>query len=288
MLEFGNEKRIDTHAYLGQSGVIGVLRSTSPYFKRAEHSDTHFLVIPFEARFNAVVLGQVTRNPRFRGMYLMFNPNEEFEFWTQADRVESIARIMDREYVIGLKSLPSLYRIRMIDPRYFPYYQAAQRHKMPVLLHAASSGQEFNSAEMTRRVLDNFPDLKIILAHFGGLHPNYMEEAVKLAEECSRLYLNTTTMHQIGNQRRVSNTDSSRTTVKAENSEIDAMKRAVLDIFVGFSRTRPQQILFGSDLGWNPPGEYSLWPVDQLDRDLARMIFIENPRRVFGINTKMT
>ena len=280
------EKRIDTHAYLGKSEVVGVLRSTSLYFKRKEHFNTHFLVMPFEASLNTAVLRQVIRNPKFLGMYLMFNPNEALQFWTQADRVENIAGLMEREFVVGLKSLPSFYRIRMNDPRYFPYYETAQQYGMPILLHAASSGQDFNSAEMTKEVLDRFPDLKIILAHFGGLHPKYMEGAAKLVEEYSQLYLNTTTMHQIGNQRRVSNMDFSRINVKAENNEVEAMKRDAFDIFVGLCNTRPQQVLYGSDLGWNPPEEYSLWPVDQVSEALAHTIFIKNPRKVFGTHMK--
>lgn len=280
------ETRIDTHTHLGKSQMFAVPETTPLYFEGEEFSSTRFLVMPFEARFNTAVLSHVTRNPRFLGMYLMFNPNEAHQFWTEADRVESIEELMKRSYVVGLKSHSSVFGIRMDDPRYSPYYQAAEQHGMPVLLHAASSGQDFNSAEMTRRVLDRFPDLKIILAHFGGLHPRYMEEAVRLAEECPRLYLDTTAMHQIGAQRRVDNKSFSRVTVKAEDREIEAMKRAVLGIFMGFSKTRTHQVLFGSDLGWNPPEEYSLWPVDQLEEDLARMIFIENSRRVFGAHMK--
>ncbi|MBI2085893.1 amidohydrolase family protein [Candidatus Daviesbacteria bacterium] len=281
------EKRIDTHAYLGKSEVIAVLRSTSPYFKRKEHSDTHFLVMPFEARFNTAILRQVSRNPRFLGMYLMFNPNEALQFWTQADRVENIAALMERDYVVGLKSLPSFYRIRMNDPRYFPYYETARQHGMPVLLHAASSGQDFNSAEMTREVLDRFPDLTIILAHFGGLYPEYMAEAVKLAEECPRLYLNTTTMHQIGGSRRVSDAGV-RVTIMGSENDTEAMKREAFDIFMGLCKTRPEQILYGSDLGWNPPEESSLWPVDQVSEALAHTIFIDNPRRIFRTHMKMS
>lgn len=280
------ETRIDTHAHLGESPFVGVPEATPLYFEGEEFSHTRFLVMPFEARSNAAVLRQVTRHPRFLGMYLMFNPNEAHQFWTEADKFKSIEELMTRRYVVGIKSHSAIFRIRIDDPRYFPYYQAAQRHGMPVLLHAASSGQDFNSAEMTRRVLDSFPDLKIILAHFGGLRPKYMEEAVKLAEECPRLYLDTSAMHQIGAQRRVNNTSLSRETVETDPREIAAMKKATLDIFVGFSRTKPQQILFGSDLGWLSPEEYSIWPVDQLDRDLARMIFIKNPTRLFGTNMK--
>lgn len=280
------EKIIDTHAYLGGSPIFAVPKTMSSYFGKDEFSNTRFLVMPFEACFNAAVLRQVARDHRFLGMYLMFNPNEALRFWTEADRVVNIEKLMARGYIVGLKSLPSIFGIRMDDPRYFPYYQAAEQHGMPVLLHAASSGQEFNSAEMTRRVLDSFPDLRIILAHFGGLHPRYMEDAVKLAEGYSRLYLNTTAMHQIGNQRRISNTDFSRVLVRAEENEIEAMKRDVLDIFVGFSRIRPHQVLFGSDLGWYPPEEYSLWPVDQVGEDLAYTIFVENPGRVFGTHMK--
>ncbi len=280
------EKRIDTHGFLGKSTVFAVPHTTASYFKRSEFSDTSFLIIPFEASRNAPTLKKIGQDPKFLGMYLMFNPNEELHFWTRADGVENIAKLMNERYVVGLKSLPSYYKVRMNDPRYFPYYEVAEQHSMPILLHAASSGQDFNSAEMTREVLDRFPDLKIILAHFGGLRPEYMAGAVKLAQEYSRLYLNTTTMHQMGRQSQTSNVDHSRRVIETGESEIEAMRRDAFDIFVGLCRTRPQQILYGSDLGYNPPEEYSLWPVDQVEQSLAHEIFIENPRRVFGILMK--
>ncbi len=278
---------IDTHAFLGKSRFFGVPNSTYPYFKEQEFKNLHFLVIPFRATSNFGVLKKVSRDPKFLGMYVVFNPNEESPLRTASDSIGKIGSLFEWESVVGLKSHPSFFQIRMSDERYFPYYKAAQKQKLPVLLHAASSGQDYNSAEMTREVLERFPRLKIILAHFGGLNPKYMEEAVKLAQEFPNLILNTTTMDQIGRQRRVSNTTFKRSTVEdLGDHELAAQRKDALQIFLAMCKSNPEQILFGSDLGYNPSEDYSFWPVDQADPAVAHMILVDNPKSVFGHRMK--
>lgn len=278
---------IDTHAFYGRGRYMGVQHRTTKYFEDPRFSNTHFLVMPFQASSNSPTLEKVRKDPRFLGMYLMFDPNENSKHSTSADSPGRIGSLATYEHVVGLKTLPSQSQTRMDDPIYFPYYNIASKRGIPVLIHASGSGQDYNSTGMTREILERFPGLQIILAHFGGLNPKYIAEAVKLAEEFSSLYLNTTTMDQMGRSRRTDPKTNQRyvdTTIP--EGEIIAMKKDALALFFAMCIKHPLQILFGSDLGYNPPSEYSLWPVTEVDESTAKLIFIDNPKRLFGNKMK--
>lgn len=277
-------KTIDTHAFLGKSEVSGIPKDTGKYFSRPEFAGRGFLVIPFSAESNEVTLTRVAKGKPYLGMYVMFNPNGESRFHKHTDDINFIERLLPKKHVVGLKSLPSLYQIRMDDKRYDPYYQAAQTHRLPVLLHAAGSGQDYNSADMTKTVMDKFPDLRIILAHFGGSNPRYMEEAARLTEQSENLYLNTTGLGRVGRNLRFDLATGRRYIVSDMTEDaVEALRRASLDLFLDMTHLRPNQILLGTDMGWFTPEECSDWPIGEIkDPDIRQMILLQNPVRLFG------
>lgn len=272
---------IDTHTFLGRSNALNI-RDSTKYFERSEFGQTGFLTIPFAAADNVSTLARVQKDEKFLGMYLMANPNEASTLFTGADRPAAIEMLAGEEYVVGIKSHPSLFKIPMDDPRYFPIYQIAQKYDLPVLLHAAGSGQDFNSIAMTKDVLKRFRNIRIILAHGGGLNPAYMREAVNFALSEERILLNTTCLHQIGESRRVSPDTLERTITIASNR--DEMKEEVMQAFYTLCDQRADGILYGSDLGWVTPDEVDFWPIPEVgtDDNLRKKILIENPKSVFG------
>ncbi len=276
---------IDTHTFLGKSRRLGI-GDTTGYFHAPEFSDTGFLTIPFSAKKNKATLEKVIDDPRFLGMYLMANPNEESEFSSKADKPEEIEMLAGKEFVVGIKSHPALFRIPMDDPRYYPYYDIAQKNKIPFLLHAAGSGQDFNSVAMSKDVLKRFPNLTLILAHFGGLDPKYMDEAVEFATKEDRVYLNTTCMHQIGESRRF-DPDTGRRTVTVHPNITEWNERAK-NAFFTMCEERPDRILAGTDLGWVPPYEADLWPITLLGQDdpTRKQILVANPITLFSNKMK--
>ena len=67
----------------------------------------------------------------------------------------------------GIKLHPDTQRFPIDDPRLFPVYDMIQ-DKMPLLLHMGDARYNFSHPSRLRKVLDIFPRLEVIAAHFGG------------------------------------------------------------------------------------------------------------------------
>lgn len=79
------------------------------------------------------------------------------------DEVERIAGMSLK----GIKMHPDSQVFAIDDPRLFPMYEAIQG-KLPVLLHMGDSRYDYSHPARLRRVLEMFPRLEAVAAHFGG------------------------------------------------------------------------------------------------------------------------
>lgn len=77
-----------------------------------------------------------------------------------------VQRIMDMG-LKGIKMHPDSQRFPIDDLRLFPMYEAVQG-KIPVLLHMGDHRYDYSHPVKLRRILDLFPRLQVIAAHFGG------------------------------------------------------------------------------------------------------------------------
>lgn len=273
---------IDTHAFLGGSDKHGVPDPNDYMFKDSKVDGINFLVMPFSAKDNLTVVGKMQADSRMLGSYLMFSPNEASDLYVPEDGVEYIEMVAGQEYVVGMKTLPSMFRIPMNDRRYDPYYRLAERKGLPVLEHAASSGKDYDSPDMAVEIMERFPNMKLILAHFGGLHPRYMEAAAVLMDRYPQLYLNTTGLDQIGRQQRVSNTTFERKTVTDLTADqVELLRNEALEIVKSVVATHPKKVVHGSDLGFHSVEDYSLWPLSELTIEEMISAFHTNALRLF-------
>lgn len=69
--------------------------------------------------------------------------------------------------VHGIKLHPDFQRIYIDEPAMMRLYGMLDG-SMPLMIHMGDSRTDFSSPYRLKRVLDNFPQLKIIAAHFGG------------------------------------------------------------------------------------------------------------------------
>lgn len=67
----------------------------------------------------------------------------------------------------GIKMHPDTQCFNIDDPRLFSMYEAVSG-KIPVFLHMGDSRYDYSRPARLRRVLDLFPNLDVIAAHFGG------------------------------------------------------------------------------------------------------------------------
>ncbi len=123
-----------------------------------------FVVLPVAMRpdrtrhINDFIIGQVARQPRFIGFGTLHAGMENI-----AQEVEYIAS----QGLRGIKMHPDFQCFDIDDPRLFPAYELL-RGKLPVMLHMGDTRYSYSHPARLRHVLDNFPDLQVIAAHFGG------------------------------------------------------------------------------------------------------------------------
>ncbi len=75
-------------------------------------------------------------------------------------------RIMDMG-LRGVKMHPDSQMFAIDDERLFPVYELLQ-DRLPVLFHAGDTRYDYSHPARIRRVLELFPKLEVIAAHFGG------------------------------------------------------------------------------------------------------------------------
>ena len=67
----------------------------------------------------------------------------------------------------GIKMHPDSQRFPIDDPRLYPMYDAVQG-RIPVMLHMGDPRYNYSHPVRLRHVMDTFPQLQVIAAHFGG------------------------------------------------------------------------------------------------------------------------
>ena len=95
---------------------------------------------------------------------------------------ESELERLERNGIRGIKIHPEFQGFRLDDETMFPVYEALQK-RFAVLFHVGDSlppDRNPSSPQKLARVMDNFPDLTCIAAHFGGfLHWDWVCESYK-------------------------------------------------------------------------------------------------------------
>lgn len=123
-----------------------------------------FVILPVAVRpdrtrhINNFILEQVAVQPRFIG------------FGTIHAAMENIAD--EAQYIMdqglkGIKMHPDTQAFAIDDPRLFPAYEQIQG-KIPVIFHMGDARYNYSHPAQLKCVLDQFPKLQVIAAHFGG------------------------------------------------------------------------------------------------------------------------
>ena len=139
-----------------------------------------YVVLPVAVRpsrtrhINEFILEQVAAQPRFFGYGTvhagMENITGEVQF------------IMDKG-LRGLKMHPDYQLFSIDDPRLFPVYEMAG-DTLPIIFHMGDQRYDYSHPARLRKVLELFPRLQVIAAHFGG-YSMYEEAAEQLKDkEC--------------------------------------------------------------------------------------------------------
>ena len=149
----------------------------------------------------AVILGQdthATRNPAFRN-YTLKNDEVAGIAGRSKDRLipfagvdpnagseslRELKRAVRKLGMRGLKVHSSANSVYLNDRRLmYPIYEFCQEEKLPILFHTGTTGLgdceiRYSKTELLDEVCQRFPDLKVVMAHFGWPWP---EVAIAIA-----------------------------------------------------------------------------------------------------------
>ena len=130
----------------------------------AEAGIDRFVVLPVAIHpnktrhINDFIVGAVSEHSQFVGFGTIHAGQESV--------ADEVRYIMDKG-LKGIKMHPDTQGFAIDDLRLFPAYEEAEG-KIPVLLHMGDTRYNYSHPIRLRRILELFPRLEVIAAHFGG------------------------------------------------------------------------------------------------------------------------
>ena len=92
-------------------------------------------------------------------------------FMTLHQDTEDVEREIDRACSLGLKGIklhPDTQQVNLDDERLMRVYEIAERRGLPLILHCGDYRYDYSHPRRLKRVLNEFPQLIVDAAHFGG------------------------------------------------------------------------------------------------------------------------
>jgi predicted TIM-barrel fold metal-dependent hydrolase len=132
---------------------------------------------------NRLACGAAAEHPGRIGVYLGFNPN-----YPPETGLADIEEHSGKKGVVGIKLHPSSHQAATVDPRYYPAYEYARRHRWIVLSHTWGVADIKGIEHMARR----YPEVPILMGHSGGYEFAAIYEAMRVARECPNAFLDLT------------------------------------------------------------------------------------------------
>ncbi len=193
---------------------------------------------------NDFTLSQLAGHPQFTG------------FGTVHAAMEGLTDEVQRVMELGLRGIkmhPDFQIFDIDDPRLFPMYEMAQ-DKLPMMFHMGDKRYGYSHPARLRRVLELFPRLQVVAAHFGGYS---MYEA-----GCEYLK-DTNCFFDI-------------------SSSIMFMPQGIPESYI--RRYGPERMLFGSDFPlWNPQEEVQRFLTLKLTQDEQEQIAHKTAEYLLGL-----
>ena len=153
----------------------------------------------------------------------------------------------------GIKLHPDFQKFKIDDEKMFPVYKILEREKLPILFHTGDKRYDFSGPRHLIKIMEKFPDLVCIGAHFGG----YSEwKEAEMYPKSKNLFFDT-------------------------SSSLDVLpKEEALALISHFG---VEQFMFGTDYPmWTPGEEIEKVLALGLSEDDYEKIFHANFERLFG------
>ncbi|MCQ2517933.1 MAG: amidohydrolase [Lachnospiraceae bacterium] len=194
---------------------------------------------------NSFIAAECQAHPMFVGLAAMHKDYEDFE--NELDRAISMG-------LRGVKFHNDMQRFDIDDPAMMPIYRAMADRKMIVLFHMGDARYDFSAPSKMVKIAQEFPDLSIIGAHFGGF--SRWSESI-FNPKLDNVYYDT-------------------------SSSLFMLDKTTAARFI--DHFGPERFFFGSDFPmWKPAKEYERFMNLELGDDVNRMILYDNFAKLFKL-----
>lgn len=233
---------------LGDEKIDGTVREL---IRRGDAAGiAEFVVLPVGMKpaqvhhVNTFILAQLEQQPRFWGLGTVHAAME--------DLTEETQWILDSP-LKGIKMHPDFQRFPIDDPRLFPVYEML-RGKKPVMFHTGDPRYEYSHPARVKRILELFPGLQVIGAHFGGY--SVYEEAFEALKDTDCVF--------------------------DVSSSLMFMPDGMAERYIGGYGA--ERLMFGSDFPlWDPGVEVGRFLKLKLTQEQREQIAHKTAERVFGL-----
>lgn len=120
------------------------------------------------------------------------HPDKFIGFGSLHPESENLLEDIEHLIEIGLKGVklhPDIQNFKVDDPKVLEIFRLCQEKALPVLLHTGDSRFDNSNPDRVSRVIEKFPGLTIIGAHFGGW--SVWEEAAEKLSKYKNFYVDT-------------------------------------------------------------------------------------------------
>lgn len=107
---------------------------------------------------NDFIKSEMDKHPELIGFAALHPDCEDFDM--EFEHIEKLG-------LKGIKLHPDFQRFNIDDPKAYEIYKRAEG-KYPILMHMGDARYEFSRPFRLRNIIEKFPDLTVIAAHFGG------------------------------------------------------------------------------------------------------------------------
>ncbi len=130
-------------------------------------------------------------------------PDRIIGFMTMHPDFEDIEGEVDRCVKMGLKGLkihPDFQRFHIDDKKAYDIYEAIEG-RIPILVHTGDFRYQWSKPARMAKVMEDFPNLTVIGAHFGGW--SEWDDAAEVFSRCkNKIYVDTSsTMYEVPPER---------------------------------------------------------------------------------------
>ncbi|MEM0379041.1 MAG: amidohydrolase family protein [Thermosphaera sp.] len=240
-------KIIDTHMHLGDCLIFGLSIRDEDLVNYLKTHDVRIIVQPFPGAPDPVKVHDRIHelSVRFKGrVYGLASINP---FLNSELVSKELERSLGELKFKGVKLHTAGHSISPPNPRASIIFEAARKHKVPVMIHTGPG--PFSDPMLVAPRAEEYPDVKIILAHAGfGIYAN---AALWLAKKYDNIYLETSWSHTFDLQ--------------------------------AFLSSVPDKVVFGTDLVENIPVEYAKLQGLKLSDDVKEKFLYSNAKTLFNI-----